>query len=154
MNTLDELQAIEEIKRLKARYCRYVDLNRRAALRDLFTDDIAYEFEGWKKGRGADSFAGSAEDFADRLSFHRVSMPDIEILSATTARGVWAMVDIIEYPGSPEKTGFRGYGYYQEEYRKENGSWRISSLLLTRHRMEELGARDAGRCQLRAAASP
>ena len=52
------------------------------------------------------------------------------------------MVDIIEYPGSPEKTGFRGYGYYHEEYRKVDGTWRISSLLLTRHRMEELGPRN------------
>lgn len=139
---LEELQAIEEIKRLKARYCRFVDLNRREDLRALFTDDIVYEFQGWKKGHGADSFAGCAEDFADRLSFHRVSMPDIEILSETTARGVWAMVDIIEYPASPDKPGFRGYGYYDEEYRKVDGSWKISSLLLTRHRIEELGVRD------------
>ena len=142
LDTLEELRAIEEIKRLKARYCRFVDLNHRDLLRDLFTDDIAYEFQGWKKGQGADSFAGSAKEFADRLSFHRVSMPDIEVLSETRARGIWAMVDIIEYPTSPEKTGFRGYGYYHEEYRKVDGSWKISSLLLIRHRIEDLGVRD------------
>ena len=144
MDAIAQLQAVEEIKRLKARYCRLVDHNRREDLRHLFTDDIVYEFQGWKKGRGADTFAGSAEDFADRHSFHRVFMPDIEILSETTARGVWAMVDIIEYPASSGKAGFRGYGYYHEEYRKVNGAWRISSLLLVRHRTEELGARDTG----------
>lgn len=144
MDAIEELQAIEDIKRLKARYCRFVDLNRRDELRNLFTDDILYEFQGWKKGRGADTFAGSAEDFADRRSFHRVSMPDIEILSETTARGVWAMVDIIEYPATSGKTSSRGYGYYHEEYRKVDGAWRISSLLLVRHRVEELGARDTG----------
>ena len=144
MDAIEKLQAIEDIKRLKARYCRLVDLNRRDELRNLFTDDIIYEFQGWKKGRGADTFAGSAEDFADRRSFHRVSMPDIEILSETTARGVWAMVDIIEYPASPGKTSSRGYGYYPEQYRKVDGAWRISSLLLVRHRVEELGARDTG----------
>ena len=142
MDTIEELQAIEDIKRLKARYCRLVDLNRRAELRDLFTDDIEYEFKGWRKGQGADSFAGSAEDFADRRSFHRVSMPDIEILSETSARGIWAMVDIIEYPASTGKAGSRGYGWYHEEYRKVDGRWRISSLLLVRRRAEELGARD------------
>ena len=142
LDALEELQAIEDIKRLKARYCRFVDLNRRDLLRDLFTDEIVYEFQGWKEGQGAEDFAGSAQDFADRLSFHRVSMPDIEVLSETTARGVWAMVDIIEYPASPEKVGFRGYGYYHEEYRKVDGTWRISYLQLARHRIEELGPRD------------
>ena len=144
MDAIGELQAIEDIKRLKARYCRFVDLNRRDELRNLFTDDILYEFRGWKKGRGADTFAGSAEDFADRRSFHRVSMPDIEILSEATARGVWAMVDIIEYPATSGKTSSRGYGYYHEQYRKVDGVWRISSLLLVRHRVEELGARHTG----------
>ena len=144
MDAIEELQAIEDIKRLKARYCRFVDLNRRDELRNLFTDDILYKFQGWKKGRGADTFAGSAEDFADRRSFHRVSMPDIEILSETTARGVWAMVDIIEYPATSGKTSSRGYGYYHEEYRKVDGAWQISSLLLVRHRVEELGARHTG----------
>lgn len=144
MDALRQLQAVEEIKRLKARYCRLVDLNRREDLRHLFTDDLVYEFDGWKKGRGADTFAGAAEDFADRHSFHRVSMPDIEILSETTARGVWAMTDIIEYPATSGKAGFRGYGYYHEEYRKVDGAWRISSLRLVRHRLEELGARNTG----------
>ncbi len=142
MDAVEELQAVEEIKRLKARYCRFVDLNRRDDLRDLFTEDIVYEFQGWRQGQGADSFAGSAEDFADRLSFHRVSMPDIEILSETTARGVWAMVDIIEYPPTSGKQGSRGFGWYHEEYRKVDGMWKISSLLLVRHRSEELGARN------------
>lgn len=144
MDALRQLQAIEDIKRLKARYCRFVDLNRREELRHLFTDDIVYEFQGWKKGRGVDSFAGSAEDFANRHSFHRVSMPDIEILSETTARGIWAMVDIIEYPEASGNTSSRGYGYYHEEYRKVDGVWRISSLLLVRHRVEELGSRHTG----------
>ncbi|MDE0374431.1 MAG: nuclear transport factor 2 family protein [bacterium] len=144
MDALRQLQAIEDIKRLKARYCRFVDLNRREELRHLFTDDIVYEFQGWKKGRGADSFAGSAEDFANRHSFHRVSMPDIKILSETTARGIWAMVDIIEYPEASGYTSSRGYGYYHEEYRKVDGVWRISSLLLVRHRVEELGSRHTG----------
>jgi hypothetical protein len=144
MDAVRRLQAVEDIKRLKARYCRFVDLNRREELRRLFTDDIVYEFKGWKTGQGADSFAGSAQDFADRHSFHRVSMPDIEILSETTARGIWAMVDIIEYPESSGKTGLRGYGYYHEEYRKVEDAWRISSLLLVRHRLEELGSRHTG----------
>ena len=144
MDATRQLQAIEDIKRLKARYCRFVDLNRREELRHLFTDDIVYEFQGWKKGQGADNFAGSADDFADRHSFHRVFMPDIEILSETTARGIWAMVDIIEYPEASGKAGSRGYGYYHEEYRKVDGAWRISSLLLVRHRVEELGSRHTG----------
>ena len=143
MKPAAELMAIEEIKQLKARYCRLVDFNRRDELRGLFTDDIVYEFEGWSKGRGADSFAGSAETFADRRSVHRVFMPEIEILSETAARGTWAMQEIVQYPPTSDRRSFRGYGYYHEEYRKVDGEWRISSLLLVRQRQEELGARDS-----------
>lgn len=142
MTPSEKVAAIEEIKRLKAKYCRLVDYNDRAELRKLFTDDIVYEFENWSKGQGGDAFAGSAETFEDRRSVHRVDMPEIEILSDTTARGIWAMHDIIEYPEASDKTGFRGYGYYHEEYRKVDGGWQISSLFQTRIRTEPLGARD------------
>jgi len=81
MTPSEKVAAIEEIKRLKAKYCRLVDYNDRAELRKLFTDDIVYEFENWSKGQGGDAFAGSAETFEDRRSVHRVDMPEIEILS-------------------------------------------------------------------------
>jgi hypothetical protein len=64
-------------------------------------------------------------------------MPEIELLSATEARGVWSMFDYVEFRPS---RGIRGYGHYHEEYRKERGAWHISRLKLTRLRVDTLGS--------------
>jgi hypothetical protein len=63
-------------------------------------------------------------------------MPEIELLSPTEARGIWAMFDYVEF--KPLR-GIRGYGHYHEEYRKSGGKWHISMLKLTRLRVDPLG---------------
>ena len=141
--TLEDLVAIEEIKRLKVRYCRLIDENRRAGLRDIVTDDIEYEYENWRQGKGADDFIGPIQPREEgHKTLHRVFMPDIEILSEVTAKATWAMEDIVEHAATAAHEGFRGYGHYHEEYRKVDGEWRISSIFATRVRTEALGARD------------
>jgi len=55
-------------------------------------------------------------------------MPEIEITSSTTARGIWAMFDYLRFPTFI----FKGYGHYEEEYVKEVGGWKIKRVLLTR----------------------
>jgi hypothetical protein len=74
----------------------------------------------------------------DVRSLHQVTAPVIDLLDADHARGVWAMFDWLEFPeghrghrGHPNRFG---YGYYEEEYRREDGRWRISLLRLTRIR--------------------
>jgi hypothetical protein len=60
-----------------------------------------------------------------------VHAPEIELTSATTARGVWALEDVVRFgPG----VNLRGYGHYQETYEKIDGQWRIKSSKLTRLR--------------------
>jgi SnoaL-like domain len=84
-------------------------------------------------------------------------MPEIVLTGPTSARGIWAMEDYVEWPeGSevkeaPEAKGFRGYGHYEEEYRNEGGHWRIAFLRLTRLRIDpvprENPAPRMGACQ-------
>ena len=59
-------------------------------------------------------------------------MPEIEILSDSEARGIWAMEDIVEFTGRR----LHGFGHYHETYRKDGGQWRIARLHLTRTRIE------------------
>ncbi|MGI4814181.1 MAG: hypothetical protein ACRYG5_12300, partial [Janthinobacterium lividum] len=62
------------------------------------------------------------------------------------ARGIWAMEDYLEwFDGSspreaPGHRGFRGYGFYEEEYRQgaSDGRWQISFMRLTRLRFDAL----------------
>ena len=62
---------------------------------------------------------------------HQVHAPEIELTSATTARGVWALEDVVRLaPG----VNLRGYGHYTETYEKVGGHWLITSSRLTRLR--------------------
>jgi hypothetical protein len=106
MNDETALMDMESIKQLKARYCRYLDTKDWDRWRDLFTDD----------------FVGDTT---------QVHAPEIELTPATTARGIWALNDVVRLV--PALT-LHGYGHYHETYEKIGGRWRIKTSRLTRLR--------------------
>jgi hypothetical protein len=134
MDDAAALLEIEAIKQLKARYCRYLDTKDWQAWRGIFTDDFLSDTSqaGGKVIRGADDFvAFTRKSLGNRATAHQVHAPEIELTSATTARGVWALEDLVRLaPG----VNLRGYGHYHETYEKTDGQWRITSSKLTRLR--------------------
>jgi hypothetical protein len=130
------LLAIESIKQLKARYCRYLDAKDWAAWRSIFTDDFVSDTAeaGGKLITGADDFVAFTRNNIGRRSqatAHQVHAPEIEFTSATTARGVWALQDVVRFgPG----VTLVGYGHYHETYENIAGKWLIKSSKLTRLR--------------------
>lgn len=68
----------------------------------------------------------------DIITVHHGHMPEIEMTNDTTAHGIWAMFDYVQFPNGILK----GYGHYHEEYIKEDGQWKIKSLKLTRLRAD------------------
>ena len=140
VSPLDRLLAIEEIKRVKSKYFYYFDhKDWNAWKREVFAPEIVFhvpEFrsEPWTD---VDAFiAWAAQQAGEQISVHHGHMPDIEILSATTATGVWAMEDILRHPdGKRSPAGFsflHGYGHYHETYVRTEAGWRIKSVRLTR----------------------
>jgi hypothetical protein len=132
--TAEALGEIESIKQLKARYCRLLDTKDWAAWRAIFTDDFLSDTSeaGGKVIEGADEFvAFTRKSLRNQATVHQVHAPEIELTSATTARGVWALEDVVRFgPG----VNLRGYGHYKETYEKIDGQWRIKSSKLTRLR--------------------
>lgn len=132
--TPEELVEIETIKQLKARYCRYLDTKDWAAWRTIFADDFLSDTSqaGGKVIEGADEFvAFTRKSLRNQATVHQVHAPEIELTSATTARGIWALEDVVRFgPG----VNLRGYGHYEESYEKVDGQWRITSSKLTRLR--------------------
>lgn len=130
------LREIEAIKQLKAKYCRYLDNKDWAAWRGLFDDDFASEIAGigGRQTTGADAFVAYTRKSIGRPSqrtVHQVHAPEIMLTSDTTARGVWALNDVVRL--APAVT-LHGYGHYHETYQKRDGHWRITTSRLTRLR--------------------
>ena len=143
--TLEDLIAIEEIKQLKARYFRFLDEKRWDDFALVFaedaeidvTDDVGGE-EGHVRGRQAIAdFIRQAVDAAQTV--HHGHMPEIEILAADRASGVWAMFDYVEFPPAGEtRQGLKGYGHYHELYVLREERWQIARMRLARLRIDSL----------------
>jgi hypothetical protein len=143
----ERLLEIEAIKRLKARYFRLLDTKQWGEWRLQFCDDCVFEGTSAKFADADEFVDGVSRNHAVTRTVHHGHMPEIELLSASTARGIWSMMDYVSWPkDSPLSRssvhegmwGFLGYGYYQEEYRKVSDGWRISHLRLTRLRVDPL----------------
>jgi hypothetical protein len=147
MDALQRLVDIEEIKQLKARYWRCIDTKSFAELSTVFTEDAIFDFrqavkdpvtgspEGVTEQPPVEGLSNIIEQVGDALkvaqSAHHGHMPEIEILSGTTAKGMWPFEDFV-LNGDFE---FKGYGHYVESYVKLDGAWRIKHSEITRLRV-------------------
>lgn len=138
MDDTTVLLELEALKQLKARYCRFLDTKDWGAWRGLFADDFVSDTSesGGKVIEGADEFVAFLRKTLgkeSRVTAHQVHAPELELTSATTARGVWALEDVVRFaPG----VNLRGYGHYHETYVKVDGEWKFQSSKLTRLRVD------------------
>lgn len=154
MRDLETLNAIEDIRRLEARYARYADEKRWQDLAGLFAED------GWFRSLDVDgneivSMTGPA-DIAGQLGarnsgdvqpLHQLLTHEIDVETPDIASAVWAMADLIfrgdsaisePTPGDtlPPFRTMRGWGHYHVTYRRVDGGWRIATRTQTRTRLE------------------
>jgi SnoaL-like protein len=141
-DVVQRLLAIEEIKRLKARYFRYLDTQRWEDWGQLFAMNAVMEVpEADIVNTGREEVVRNTSTALQGVkTVHHGHMPEIEITGPDTARGVWAMYDYVELPSADPGTraGLHGYGHYLEEYTREDGQWRISRTRLERLRTDPL----------------
>ncbi|HEX4397190.1 MAG TPA: nuclear transport factor 2 family protein [Trebonia sp.] len=129
---LEHLADIEAIKQLKARYFRLMDVQNWAEFGDVFTRD-AVVGGGDQEVAGRPAIVEFIATASDGVrSAHQGFLPEIEILGAGQASGVWAMSDYFEVRGTEPPVGFQGFGHYEDRYTWEEGAWRISASRLTR----------------------
>jgi hypothetical protein len=147
MAPLDRLIAIDDIRQLKARYFRFMDVRDWGALGQVFCRDALFDcregfvttaLDGKVSGfaapvtHGRDAIlAWIADAFADQTSCHHGHAHEVTILGKDEATGIVAMED---YIFGPDRATLRyhGAGHYHERYRMEDGEWRIAETRLTR----------------------
>jgi hypothetical protein len=120
MDAVDRLVAIEDIKALKGRYQRALDLGRWDEFEQCLTED----FSVFEDGLPDRIHGREAVMAAVRLGFdmvaegggwkHWVILPDIEITSTTTATGTWTFA-VPDY----------GHCWYEDRYAVEDGRWKV-----------------------------
>ena len=130
---------IEAIKQLKARYFRLMDTKDWPGMRRVFAPDVHVDMEAEGGGVHDDveSFFTMLEAaLAGVTTVHHGHMPEIQVTSATTATGIWAMEDMLWFGEDGPASHMHGYGHYHETYVKLEGEWRIKSLTLNRLRVD------------------
>ncbi len=142
---LQNLLAIAEIRRLKARYCRLVDTKQWDRLKQVFAPDATVAgFASVPDGTTAEAFvAGIARTLAPAVSLHHVHEPEIVVTGPDAARAVWPMMDYVDFGDTatgPAGRGWIGWGFYEEAYARIDGAWRIAFMRLARQRMNPLAA--------------
>lgn len=125
-----DLEAIELIKQLKARYFRGVDVCDVELLESVFTKDAeidfyspTYEFhlKGWAEAKNfyLNSFTNT------RFGFHGGHTPEITVTGdGDSATGLWYLYDIFINQETQEY--LTGSAIYEDTYVKQDGRWLIA----------------------------
>jgi hypothetical protein len=127
------LEDIEEIRKLKARYCAACDDSHNPdALGPLFAEDAVWEASGVGRAEGRDAIkallGGIGRSGTIRNSAHHAINPIIEV-DGDEATGHWRLIML--YTANVPSGGvqyLRIIGWYRERYRRVNGVWRFQHL--------------------------
>ncbi|MBJ8344657.1 nuclear transport factor 2 family protein [Antrihabitans sp. YC2-6] len=125
-----DLVALEEIRRLKYRYARALDLKRWDEFADVFTVDAVAEY-GTRALSEPLTLTGRAAivSFMRKalgngiITVHMMTQPEIEI-DGETATGTWCFEDTVI--AHEQRVMIKGSAYYDDVYRREDGIWRIA----------------------------
>lgn len=124
-----DLEAIERIKQLKARYFRFIDTCDVAGLRDqVFTEDAIIHF---RSPSYEIKFAGWAEIEAfykksfttTKFGMHQGHHPEITV-TGDRATGIWYLHDI--FVNTEERTVYEGSALYEDVYVRVGDDWRLA----------------------------
>ena len=124
-----DLEAIELIKQLKARYFRFLDTRNIAGLHSVFTEDASARFKGPDYDFDLNGWPALEAFYrksfsADAFGMHNGHHPEIEV-SGDHATGIWYLQDI--FVQLKHDITVMGSALYEDEYRREGGVWRIAT---------------------------
>lgn len=134
---LANLIALEEIRQLKHRYLRSVDLKNWDELADTLTPAAVADYGTPVYGdpillTGRDAIVEFMREKlgADLITVHLAGPPEITV-GADAATGIWGFQDTVI--SSQHRVIIQGAAFYEDEYvRGTDGAWRISRTGYTR----------------------
>jgi hypothetical protein len=127
---LKVLQDIEEIKQLQARYLNALMLTDWDAVIECFAENAAVDVAFHKPISGKSTID---KWFREELSKTHVGMEGdfvvhpIITVEGDKAKGIWLLYMMYYYPRTGQSL-FWVQGFYENEYVRENGKWKISLM--------------------------
>lgn len=124
------LEDIEEIKRLKARYCAYCDDNYNPdKLTAMLAEDAVWDGGRWGQAVGKAEIHAFFVKVSATLPFavHMVLNPIIEVYG-DTAKGSWYLFQACTF--SEGNQALWGSGKYEDEYVRAGGEWKFKHVQL------------------------
>lgn len=131
LRSLEELGALEELRQLKYRYFRTLDLKRWDEFADTLAENVVAHYGTHALAeplvfQGRDALTRFMRDALGPAitTVHVASHPEISV-DGSGATGSWAFEDTVIVPGA--NSLIRGAGYYTDRYcRDGDGRWRIA----------------------------
>jgi hypothetical protein len=132
-----DLVALEEIRRVKYRYLRCVDLKLWDEMAEVFTPDASADY-GTHAVKESLNLRGREEILTylrenlgpNIITVHRCGQPEIEV-DGDRATGIWSFEDTVI--AMDFKVLIKGAAFYEDTYeRGADGRWRISHIGYTR----------------------
>ena len=124
---IQALEDLEAIKQLKHAYFRCLDMRLWDELRGYFTPDATVDYGGQHRFEGADTILRFlSESLGEKSGSHGIHMgghPVIRLTGPTTARGTWVLWNFLFNPG--QQRNVRIGAYYDDQYVKADGAWKI-----------------------------
>lgn len=122
------LEALEEIRNLKARYWYACDRKDVEAVRACFADGVvSIDYDG-PAGvlEHRDQLRALFEATSckpEMVEIHHGGAPILELVDETHARGVWGLV--YQLTNTDTRMVSHAGGYYEDEYERIDGEWKI-----------------------------
>jgi hypothetical protein len=125
-----ELYDIEQIKRLKARNLRHLDLKQWEEMAKTFAPHCTTR---WVDGKLCFEGREAIMEFLKKTPFavgevaitvHQPASPEIEITSETTAKGTWRLYNPVIFRHTNHS--YLLLAFYHDEYEVVDGEWKIA----------------------------
>ena len=164
MTTLSDLIEFHEISELKSRYVRALDTQDWDLMEACLAENAVACFNGGRVTRhGRRAIVQFLREVITPgfVGSHIAIHPELTLTGSNTARGIWRMQEIAYFTEpSPALADMHivggeemsGAGYYHEEYLKEDGSWKLSSINIVR--IFEIMARKPARANIELTVEP
>ena len=140
---INYILAVDAIKDLQAKYCRFVDQKNWDQLKGLFSQQptltfyavdgsILYEFHS------SDQFIEACKTIEEAVSIHQIHHAEIQLIGETEAKAIVAMEDRIYFDADKESPfkKFHGFGFYYNHYEYVDGQWKIREVKLKRLKLD------------------